>query len=175
MTDPPMPLVTDAARRPSLSRTLEASALSWKARSVSIIVLPTKWIFSSGIPSRRRFSSPLPSVTNKRSETWSVSTRLISSGMLRSKERRPASTCATSGRKRPGPLGILAVTRAEARVELTSPTTITMSGFSRSTTSSNFFIISAVWHACDPEPTPRWTFGVGRSRSRKKEPDMESS
>ena len=47
--------------------------------------------------------------------------RLISSGMLRSKLRSPASTCATG---RP----IFTAVSAAASVELTSPTTTTMSG-----------------------------------------------
>ena len=44
---------------------------------------------------RRRFSRPLSSVMKRRSAMASVRSRLISSGMVRSKLRSPASTCAT--------------------------------------------------------------------------------
>ena len=57
-------------------------------------------------------------------------TRLISSGMARSKERSPASTCAISGRFPFESIEILEVTRAQATVEFTSPKTTTRSGFS---------------------------------------------
>ncbi len=52
--------------------------------------------FSSAIPSRRRFTLPDSSVVNRRSAIASVSMRLISSGIVRSKLRSPASTCATA-------------------------------------------------------------------------------
>ena len=51
----------------------------------------------------------------------SVTMRLISSGIVRSKLRRPASTCATR-------MPSLAATSAPASVEFTSPTTTTRSG-----------------------------------------------
>ena len=53
---------------------------------------PTNLIFSAVIPSRRRLSVPDCSVVNRRSEIESVTIRLISSGIVRSNERRPAST-----------------------------------------------------------------------------------
>ena len=53
-------------------------------------------------------------VTKQRSERMSVTRRLTSSGMVMSKLRSPASTCA-SGRP------ILAATSAAAVVEFTSP------------------------------------------------------
>ena len=62
--------------------------------------------------------------------------------------RSPASTCATGTPS-------LAATRAAARVELTSPTTTTMSGRSSSTTRSKRTITAAVCSACDPVPTSR--------------------
>ena len=46
-------------------------------------------------PSRRRFSSPSADGVSSRSASASVTIRLISSGMVRSKLRRPASTWAT--------------------------------------------------------------------------------
>ena len=71
----------------------------------------------------------LRSVVKSRSASWSVSSRLSSSGMPRSPLRRPASTCATG-------MPSLAAQSAAAMVELTSPTTTTRSGRSRSSTGS---------------------------------------
>ena len=65
-------------------------------------------------PSWARLSRPSGLVTNRRSESTSVTRRLISSGMVTSKLRRPASTCATG-------TSSLAHTSAAARVEFTSP------------------------------------------------------
>src|SRR5260370_211060 len=73
----------------------------------------------------------------------------------RSMERNPASTWAITDLEPSESKEILEVTKAQASVELTSPTTTTVSGFSPSNTSSNFFIISGVWVACEPEPVPR--------------------
>ena len=55
------------------------------------------------------------------SASWSVTIRLISSGIVRSKLRRPASMWATG-------ISSLAAVSAAARVELTSPGTTTRSG-----------------------------------------------
>ena len=74
---------------------------------------------STGDALAARLSSA-DSVVNRRSEIWSVRMRLISSGIVRSKLRSPASTCAT---RTPS----LAATSAQAIVELTSPTTSTRS------------------------------------------------
>ncbi len=57
-------------------------------------------------------------VVKSRSVRWSVATRLISSGIVRSKERSPASTCATFTPS-------LLATNAQASVELSFPSTIT--------------------------------------------------
>ena len=78
------------------------------------MVLPTKRILLRGIPSRTRFRSPSSEGVSKRSAIWSVNTRFISSGILRSNERKPDSTCATL-------TPTLLHTRAAATVELTSP------------------------------------------------------
>ncbi len=68
----------------------------------------------SEIPSRARFVAAV-SVEHSRSVlAWSVSTRLSSSDIDRSKERIPASTCATGTRA-------CAPARAPASVELVSP------------------------------------------------------
>src|SRR5258708_20996162 len=98
--------------------------------------------------------------------------RLISSGIDRSKDRNPASTCAIIGREPVESNEILEGTKAQPIVEFTSPTTTTTSGFSAKTTPSNFFIISAVCAACDPEPTPKSTSDSGRFTSLKKDPDI---
>jgi len=94
--------------------------------------------------------------------------RLISSGMLRSKLRKPASTCATL-------MPSLAHTSVQARVELTSPTTTTQSGRSCSHTGSKAAITLAVCTACEPEPTPRLMSGAGMPRSSKKMLDIALS
>ena len=83
----------------------------------------------------------------------SVSLRLISSGMSSSPLRSPASTWIVTGRRRQpnfhrnrlsAPSSNLAATRAQATVELTSPTTTTACGCSSSRTGSNRLMISAV-------------------------------
>ncbi len=84
------------------------------ASSVSIIGLPTKWMRSAGTPVAVRLSQPSGLVTNSSSHSWSVRRRLISSGIVSSHERRPASTCATG-------MPSLTATSAAASVELTSP------------------------------------------------------
>jgi hypothetical protein len=50
------------------------------------------------MPSASRFTSPSGAVTKRGSERRSVTRRLTSSGIVGSKERRPASTCATGTR-----------------------------------------------------------------------------
>ena len=74
--------------------------------------------------------------------------RFTSSGMFRSNERRPASTCAQGMRS-------FAQSMAHAMVEFTSPATTTRSGFSRKQTVSNPVITLAVCSACEPDPIPR--------------------
>jgi hypothetical protein len=81
---------------------------------------PTRWT-PSVIPSAARFRTA-SSVGQKRSvDRRSTSTRFSSSGDDRSKERRPASTCATGTRS-------FAAASAPASVELVSPRTTTTSG-----------------------------------------------
>ena len=88
---------------------------------MSIITLPTRRTFSSATPSRRRFARPLGSETSRRSATASVRRRLISSGIVRSKLRRPASTWATG-------IPSLTAASAQATVLLTSPKTTVAAG-----------------------------------------------
>ena len=117
--------------------------------SVSIMTLPTRWIRTSGTPSRRRLSTPAARSTKSRSETRSVSTPVDLLGHLRSKLRRPASTCATGaelrGHQGAGERGVdVADTRRPSRAAASS------------TTASKRTMISAVCTACDPDPTSRW-------------------
>ena len=92
------------------------------ATRVSIIVLPTKWMRSSLDAFARAGSRPpRRECSEQRSASSSATIRLISSGIVRSKLRRPASTCATG-------IAELAATSAAASVELTSPGTTTRSG-----------------------------------------------
>ena len=86
--------------------------------------------------------------------------RLISSGIVRSKLRRPASTCAIG-------ISSFAATSDAAIVELTSPTTTTRSGRSARQISSNAIITFAVCTAWLAEPTPRSRSGVGSSQLRE--------
>ncbi len=85
---------------------------------------------------------------SRRSESRSVTSRLISSGIVRSSLRRPASTWATG-------ISSFAATSDAASVEFTSPTTTTRSGRSVVQTFSNSIITRAVCTACDADPTPR--------------------
>ena len=84
----------------------------------------------------------------------SVTSRLTSSGIRRSPLRRPASTWQTW-------IPSFVATRLAAMVEFTSPTTSTIQGRSASQTGSKRSMISAVWAAWDPDPTPRSTWGGG--------------
>ena len=135
-------------RRPIPATIGRALAASRCATSVSIMTLPTNAILAGSTPSLRRLASASRDGVNRRSASWSVTRRLISSGMVRSRERRPASTWAT---RTPS----LAHTRAQATVELTSPTTTTQSGCHSRTTGSKAIMTRAVCAACDPLPTSR--------------------
>ena len=84
------------------------------ASSVSIIGLPTRCTASAGLPSRARCPIASGDVTNSSAHSWSVSRRLISSGIESSKLRSPASTWASGTPS-------FAAARAAPRVELTSP------------------------------------------------------
>ena len=92
-------------------------------------------------------------------------TRLTSSGIERSKERRPASTWASGIRR-------WAQARAAARVELTSPGTITSSGASASSTGSIASSTAASIRAWVPEPTPSMWSGSGTPSSSRKTSDI---
>jgi hypothetical protein len=94
--------------------------------------------------------------------------RLTSSGIVRSNERRPASTWATG-------TSALAATSAQARVELTSPTTTTVSTGCSTSQDSNRVITRAVCAPCRPEPACSSASGGRIPRSAKKLPDMASS
>ncbi len=118
------------------------------------MTLPTKQTASGRIPSRVKLSRAARSVVYNRDETWSVSTRLISSGMLRSPLRSPASTCMTG-------MSFFTAVSAQAMVELTSPTTSTAAGRCWSRTGSKRCMIALVCMAWVPEPTPKSMSGSG--------------
>ena len=86
----------------------------------------------------------------------SVTTRLISSGMARSRLRSPASTC-TRG------MPSFAATRPQATVLLTSPTTTTASGRRSSATASNAVMMAAVCAAWLPGPTAKLNVRIGNA------------
>ncbi len=104
---------------------------------MSIIVLPTMCMRSLAMPSARRFPIASSLCRKSSSEKRSATIRLHSSGIVRSKLRRPDSTWAV------GMPSLTAVSTA-ARVELTSPGTTTRSGFSSSSTGSSRSIVRAV-------------------------------
>ena len=122
----------------------------------------------SGRPSRARCPSASGEVQNSRSHSWSVSRRLISSGIVLSNERSPASTWASGTPS-------FAPASAAPTVEFTSPySTVSAGGFawySRSMPTST----SAVCEACVPEPTPRFTSGFGSPSWTKNTSDIRSS
>ena len=55
-------------------------------------MLPTSWIAAAGQPSASRLSRASGEWMKSSCESWSATTRFISSGIVRSNERRPAST-----------------------------------------------------------------------------------
>ena len=135
---------------------------------MSIIVLPTKCMRSSAMPSARRFSTASSLCRKSSSESSSATIRLISSGIVRSKLRRPDSTWATA-------IPIFAAVSAAARVELTSPGTTTRSGRSAASTGSSRSIVRAVCWAWLPEPTSSMWSGSGMPSSSKKTSDISRS
>ena len=80
-------------------------------------------------PKRRRLSLAVSLVVKNQLVMESVTTRLISSGMVQSPERMPPSTCATGTPN-------LRAAMEQAMVEVTSPTTRQRSLFSFSSTFS---------------------------------------
>ena len=89
------------------------SATGPNRRAQSTITSPTTWTPST-TPSASRLRAATSVGQKSCAARWSVTTRLISSGMRRSNDRRPASTCATG-------IMSLAATSAAAIVELVSP------------------------------------------------------
>ena len=132
------------------------------------MVLPTKRMRSASMPSPIRFSAASGLWVSSRSERRSVSTRLISSGIDQSSERRPDSTCATG-------IPSFEAASAQARVEFTSPATTTSSGACSSRTCSNAISTRPVWSPWVPEPTPRDTSGSGKPRSASTSSDSLAS
>ena len=109
---------------------------SSSATRVSIIVLPTKCMRSLGDALGAQVLDRLVAVEEELARrSASATIRLTSSGIVRSKLRRPDSTWATG-------MPSFAAVSAAARVELTSPGTITRSGRSSSRTGSSRSIVA---------------------------------
>ena len=97
-----------------------------------------------------------------------MSRRLISSGIVLSNERSPASTCASGTPS-------FAPASAAPIVEFTSPYRTASDGeFSRNSRSMPTST-SAVCVACVPDPTPRLTSGLGSPSWTKNTSDIRSS
>ncbi len=139
-----------------------------QARNESIMTLPTWCTDVSGWPSASRFRTASGEGARSTSLRASVTTRLISSGIVRSKDRSPASTCATL-------MPHFEAVSAPASVELTSPTTTTRSGRTSPSTGSSPVITRAVCSAWVPDPTASENSGSGMPRSRKKTSDIHGS
>ena len=106
------------------------------------------------MPSAARLATAVSLGQNRRSQITSATTRLTSSGIARSNERRPDSTC-------PDAKPDLAATRAPASVEFVSPYVSTRSGASAASTGSRPAIIRAVCTAWGPQaPSIRWSGGA---------------
>ena len=116
-------------------------------RSESIMVLPTKRTRLTSMPSRARLSSASGLCVSSKSDRRSVRTRLISSGIVQSPDRRPASRWT---------IGIPSfdAASAQASVEFTSPATTTTAGRLDIRISSNAIRTLPVCSPCVPEPTP---------------------
>ena len=97
-----------------------------------------------------------------------MTTRLTSSGIVRSKLRRPDSTWPISIPSR-------AAQSAAARVELTSPGTRTRSGRAARRTGSSRSSTREVISPWVPEPTPSISSGSGTPSSSKKISDIARS
>ena len=97
-----------------------------------------------------------------------MSTRLRSSGIVRSNERIPASTCTTG-------TPASAAASAPASVELVSPYTSTASGRSCASSGSSAPSIRASCEMLDPPAIPNSRSGRASPSSRKKTAESESS
>ena len=120
------------------------------------------------MPSARRFATASSLCRKSSSEKRSATIRLTSSGIVRSKLRRPDSTWATG-------IPIFTAVRTAARVELTSPGTITRSGASSTRTGSRRSIVRAVIAAWLPEPTSSMWSGAGTPSCSRKTSDISRS
>ena len=119
-------------------------------------------------PSFSRLVTAVGVGASSRSDTWSATSRLISSGICRLKLRRPASTCARG-------MWSFAADSVAARVEFVSPYVTTTSGPLPGRTSSRRASIWPVWLPWLPGPTPRLNVAGGIASSSKKMSDMSAS
>src|SRR6266436_2141739 len=153
-------------RAPNRCQRRSSSARRRCFTSVSIITFPTRCTRSPAMPSRSRFWLAVGSVVKSHVEIASTAIRFFSSGILESKERRPASTWAT-GRPR------CAAARAQASVESTSPTTMARSGRSCATAASNAASICAARASEPGSPAGSSTAGPLMPSSRIRGPAVE--
>ena len=93
---------------------LAARIFGASSSNESSMMLPTSSTLSAATPSRARCSLPSCDGVQSTSEIASVTIRLISSGIVRSPLRKPASRCATG-------ISSFAPTSAQASVEILSP------------------------------------------------------
>ncbi len=154
-------LVSPCARQTSSARDAMASRC---CSTTSNITSPVR-ITPARTPSAERFATAASVGANSSVDTWSVRTRLVSSGIARSKDRRPASTWATG-------MSSLAAASAPARVELVSPYTITIDGLVSTSTCSIASSILPVCAPWDAEPICRLTSGAGMFRPSKNAADI---
>ena len=108
------------------------------------MTFPTRWTLPGSTPSRTRFSFPSTEGVNSRSASWSVTSRLTSSGILRSRERRPGldmarrECCSFGAHQRGCDCGVdVAIDEDEVRPLLQN-------------SSSNPIIVWPVWTAWEP-------------------------
>jgi hypothetical protein len=146
---------------PSRSSTaVRAAARGPSSSATSTITSPTTST-SPATRSPRRIAAGASDEHSSRSAAWSVSTRLSSSGIVRSYERIPASTWATG-------IPACAPASAPASVEFVSPYTSTVSGASAASSGSSAASMRAVWLVLEPPPSSRRCSGRGRPSSSKK-------
>mmetsp|Transcript_28235 Transcript_28235/g.78980 ORF Transcript_28235/g.78980 Transcript_28235/m.78980 type:complete len:267 (+) Transcript_28235:1416-2216(+) len=145
-------------RTPKRARTSACPVLDKARWTESATVLPTTWTDLAAMPSPSRMSRCRCETANRYVAMWSIRVRLVSSGMRRSYERRPASTWA---------MGIWAwlAARAHANAVFVSPCTTTTRGVSFSRSSPIRARIFAVCAESEPDPTPRLCVGAGTASS----------
>ena len=138
--------ISSSARPSSYSSFSLFFDISRFLKHASTTVFPVMNILFLEIPSIARLIADSSVGTKYSLEHMSAASLLISSGIVSSKERSPASTWPT------GMCNLLA-TSAPASTAFVSPCTSRISGFSSKRTSSIPSIILPVCFPCEPDPT----------------------